>query len=476
MLYHWYELGHAAVKPARVAMDSYRLFFNHPFNPLMYTSLGRTAAAACEVFERTTRRYPKPEFGIHTTTFEEKSVHVSQETVWETPFCRLLHFKRDIAEHKSKDQPRILLVAPMSGHFATLLRGTVETLLPQHEVYITDWIDARSIPPSAGLFDLDSYIDHVISMLRFLNGDVHVFAVCQPSVPVLAAVARMEATNDPKRPQSMILAGGPIDTRINPTAINKVAETRGTEWFRNNVLATVPWPFAGFGRSVYPGFMQLTGFMAMNLNRHVNAHQELFLNLVRGDGDSAEKHRVFYDEYLAVMDLTAEFYMQTIEKVFVQHALPKGEMTHHDQPVDLQAIKRVPMMTIEGEKDDITGLGQCRAAHGLTPNLPVELKMHFEFDGVGHYGIFNGSRFRADIAPRITQFVYMHDARSENIATSTPATSNAGPGANLSTENKVVNFMPPQSQQQIPDEQDTPTQEGATVHNSAFAKRRKRGF
>ncbi len=420
MLYHWYELGQAAVKPARVAADSYRLFFDHPFNPLSYTALGRQAAAACEMFERTTRHYPKPEFDINQTVVDGQTVDVQQHTVWQTPFCRLQHFARDIPNDRAAADPSILLVAPMSGHFATLLRGTVETLLPDHDIYITDWVDARRIPPSQGSFDLDSYIDHVIDMLHFLEGDAHVFAVCQPSVPVLAATARMEANNDPYVPKSIILAGGPVDTRINPTTVNKVATTRGTQWFKDNVLATVPWPHSGFGRMVYPGFMQLTGFMAMNMDRHVSAHQELFVNLVRGDGDSAGKHRTFYDEYLAVMDLTAEYYLQTIESVFVRHELPKGEMLHNGQPVDLTKITRVPLMTIEGEKDDITGLGQCRAALDLATNLASHMKYHHEVTGVGHYGIFNGSRFRSDIAPRIGQFVRTHDPRAEAIA-ATPA-------------------------------------------------------
>ncbi|MCB1503498.1 MAG: polyhydroxyalkanoate depolymerase [Hyphomicrobiaceae bacterium] len=415
MLYHWYEIGHAAVKPARLAANNFKLFFKNPLNPLTHTHVGRQAAAVCEVFERTTRRYEKPEFRIKTTVVDGRTVGVREEAVWKRPFCNLLHFVRDVPRERALKDPRVLLVAPMSGHYATLLRGTVEALLPDHEVYITDWLDVRDVPLAAGRFDLDDYIDYVRDMLRHLDGDVHAFAVCQPSVPVLAAVALMEQESDPCVPHSLTLAGGPVDTRINPTEVNRLAEEKGTQWFRNNVVTTVPWPAIGYGRAVYPGFLQLTGFMTMNLDRHLTAHKDLFLHLVHGDGDSAEKHREFYDEYLAVMDLTAEFYLQTIDTVFVRHALPKGEFVHRGQRLDLASIKRVAIMTIEGEKDDITGVGQCRAVLDLARNVPDEMKLHYECPGVGHYGIFNGSRFRADIAPRIAQFMRSFDPRRGNI-------------------------------------------------------------
>ena len=409
MLYQWYELGHAAVRPARVAADAGRLFFKNPFNPLTHTAVGRHAAAACEVFERTTRRYEKPVFGIANTTVDGQRVAITEEVVWQRPFCRLIRFKRDIEESRNDKDPKIILAAPMSGHFATLLRGTVETLVKHHDVYITDWQDAHDVPALAGSFDLDDYIIYMQDMFRHFEGKVHVFAVCQPSVPVLAAVALMEEDGDPNVPLSMTLAGGPIDTRINPTEVNKLAQSKGTDWFRNNVITTVPWPNPGVGRAVYPGFLQLSGFMTMNLDRHMKAHKEMFYHLVRGDGDSAEKHRDFYDEYLAVMDLTAEFYMQTIDQVFVRHLFAKGEMMHRGRRIDLSAIKRVALMTIEGEKDDITGIGQCAAALGLCSNIPDAMKTHFECPSVGHYGIFNGSRFRSVIAPRISSFVRRHD-------------------------------------------------------------------
>jgi poly(3-hydroxybutyrate) depolymerase len=408
VLYHWYELSRAAFRPARVAADSCRLFLN-PFNPLSHTPVGRSAVAACEVFERATRRYDKPSFGVHHTKVGSASVKVSEQVVWQSPFCRLVHFKRDIDPARAAEHPRLLLVAPMSGHFATLLRGTVETFLPDHEVYITDWQNAREIPLSAGRFDLDDYIDTMIAILGHFGGDVHVFSVCQPSVPVLAATALMETAGSPDVPLSLMLAGGPIDTRISPTIVNTLAQKRGTDWFRRNVITNVPWPCPGHGRMVYPGFLQLSGFMTMNLDRHMQAHKEMFLHLVRGDGDSAEKHREFYDEYLAVMDLTAEFYLQTVDTAFVRHLLPRGLMTYRGQRLDLGAIRRPALMTVEGEKDDITGKGQCRAALDLCTGIPADSKLHFECPKVGHYGIFNGSRFRTEIAPRMAKFMRAHD-------------------------------------------------------------------
>jgi poly(3-hydroxybutyrate) depolymerase len=300
----------------------------------------------------------------------------------------------------------------MSGHYATLLRGTVEAFLPNHDVYITDWLDARMVPLSQGTFDLDDYIDYVVSILHFLGGDTHVIAVCQPSVPVLAAVASMEAAGDPDVPRSMVLMGGPIDTRVNPTGVNKLAEARGTDWFRRHVITKVPFPHPGFMRDVYPGFLQLHGFVSMNLDRHIEAHRKLFYNLVAGDGDSAQKHREFYDEYLAVMDLDAEFYLQTVDTVFVRHALPKGRMTHRGRPVEPEKIKRVALMTVEGEHDDISGVGQTHAAHRLCAGIPDSRKVHWLQPDVGHYGVFNGSRFRSEIAPRIADFVLSNNGPS----------------------------------------------------------------
>jgi poly(3-hydroxybutyrate) depolymerase len=404
-LYWFYEMSHAALNPSRAWADLTRLFFKNPANPLSYTTFGKSVAAACELFERSTRRYGRPEWGISSTVVSGERVPVHLSTIWERPFCKLIHFERTFEHPPKRPQPKLLIVAPMSGHYPSLLRGTVEAFLPNHDVFITDWADARMVPVTDGPFDLDDYIDYLISILRTLGGDTHVVAVCQPSVPVLAAAALMEADEDPCAPVSMILMGGPIDTRINPTAVNMLAEKRGIDWFRTHVITKVPFPNPGFMRDVYPGFLQLNGFVTMNLDRHIEAHKQLFLNLVRGDGDSAQKHKEFYDEYLAVMDLAAEFYLQTVDTVFIRHDLPRGQMTHRGRRVDPAAIKRVALFTIEGEHDDISGIGQTEAAHRLCINIPHDRKAHWLQPDVGHYGVFNGSRFRSEIAPRISDFV-----------------------------------------------------------------------
>jgi poly(3-hydroxybutyrate) depolymerase len=293
----------------------------------------------------------------------------------------------------------------------------VEALLPNADIYISDWIDARMVPVTEGDFDLDDYIDYVIDMLHHLGPDTHVVAVCQPSVPVLAAVAVMEADGDTCAPASMTLMGGPIDTRINPTAVNQLAQDKPLEWFRDNVIMQVPWPQPGVMRNVYPGFLQLSGFMSMNLDRHMIAHKEFYMHLVKNDGDSAEKHRDFYDEYLAVMDLTAEFYLQTVDTVFIKHSLPKGEMMHRGKRIDTTAIRNVALLTVEGENDDISGLGQTKAAQTICTNIPEHMRMHYMQPDVGHYGVFNGSRFRREIAPRIVQFARTH---GKNLKATTP--------------------------------------------------------
>jgi poly(3-hydroxybutyrate) depolymerase len=407
MFYHLYEMSHAAMGPWRAAADATRLFYSNPINPAAHTSWGKQFAAGAELFERLTRRYGKPEFGIKSVFVDGVQAPIEEEIVWRRPFCNLLHFRRVMPRQKTPS-PRLLIVAPMSGHYATLLRGTVAEMAQYADVYITDWADARMVPLSDGSFDLDDYIDYVVAMLHFLGHGVHVMAVCQPSVPVLAAVALMEARGDPLGPATMTLMGGPIDTRQSPTTVNRLAEQRGLDWFRDNVIMSVPFPHPGFMRNVYPGFLQLSGFMGMNLDRHIVAHQDYFAHLVRGDGDSADKHREFYDEYLAVMDLDAPFYLQTVDTVFVRHALPKGEMTHRGQPVDCSKIVSTALMTVEGENDDISGLGQTKAAHQLCRNLPAEKHVHYMQPKVGHYGVFNGSRFRAEIAPRVLDFMRTH--------------------------------------------------------------------
>jgi poly(3-hydroxybutyrate) depolymerase len=419
-LYWLYEWSHAALNPSRALADMTKLYFKNPLNPLAHTTFGKSVAAAAELYERSTRRYAKPEWKIESALVGGERVPVRATSIWERPFCRLLHFERVFDHPLRHPQPKVLIVAPMSGHYATLLRGTVETFLPKHDVYITDWVDARMVPTSEGRFDLDDYIDYVISMFHFLRGDCHVVAVCQPSVPVLAAVARMEEMDDPYVPYSMTLMGGPVDTRSNPTGVNKLAVERGIDWFRSHVIAKVPFPHPGFMRDVYPGFLQLSGFVSMNLDRHVDAHKELFHHLVQGDGDSVKKHQEFYDEYLAVMDLTAEFYLQTVDTVFIRHGLPEGEMTHRGQRVDLAAIRRVALLTIEGEKDDISGVGQTEAAQRLCVNIPADRKAHYLQLGVGHYGVFNGSRFRSEVAPRMADFMLTHNRRF-NPDAATPA-------------------------------------------------------
>jgi poly(3-hydroxybutyrate) depolymerase len=411
MLYHLYELNQAALTPARAAADVYRLLFRNPLNLASHTPLGKSAAAALELFERTTRRYRKPEWGIDEVEIGGRKVPVHEHTVIEKPFCNLIRFERNVSRWRRLTDRKVLVVAPLAGHYSTLLRGTVRDLLPDHDVYVTEWKDARFVPRGDGPFDLDDYIDYVMEFIRYFHGNVHVMGVCQPTVPVLAAVSLMEAEGDPAVPRSMILMAGPIDARESPTAVNCFAESKDLDWFRHNVTTQVPWPYPGMMRLVYPGFLQLSGFMGMNLDRHLKAHRDLFHNLVKGDGDSADKHREFYDEFLAVMDLTAEYYLQTIETVFLEHKLPRGKMEHRGTPVEPAAINRVGLLTVEGEKDDISGLGQTYAAHGLCKNLPSTLKQHHMQEGVGHYGVFNGSRFRAEIVPKIREFIATHQRR-----------------------------------------------------------------
>jgi poly(3-hydroxybutyrate) depolymerase len=413
MNYHAYELAHAMITPMRLAAHGLKMQMQIPFNPLAMTPLGKSIAAAVDVFEGITRRYGKPEWDITSTLVDGISVPIRIDTVLQKPFCHLVHFARDEWLSNGHNNPTVLVVAPMSGHYATLLRGTVEALLPEHNVYITDWIDAREIPVTEGRFDLDDYIDYVIEFIRFLGPRTHVIAVCQPAVPVLAAAALMAGRGDEFQPMSMTLMGGPIDTRRNPTVVNQLAAEKSTDWFEQNVISLVPFPNPGFMRRVYPGFVQLTGFMTMNLERHTKAHLELFDNLVKGDCDSVAQHRSFYEEYLAVMDLSAEFYLQTVETVFQQHALPKKEMMHRGERVDCSKIRYTALLTIEGERDDISGRGQTEAAHDLCTNLAYEDKYHYVQPGVGHYGVFNGRRWRTEIQPRIRDFILSTEFRRD---------------------------------------------------------------
>jgi poly(3-hydroxybutyrate) depolymerase len=403
-LYAWLEVQHAAYGPLRTAIRNAQFLLDAPFNLIGQTPFGRSMSAACELMERATRRYGKPAWNISATVDDGEQSPVEPVVVWRRPFCDLVHFERPM----SRPYPKLLLVAPMSGHHATLLRGTVERLLPDHDVYITDWVDARTVPLSEGRFDLDDYIDYVIAILRHLGGDTHVIAVCQPAVPVLAAVSLMDEDNDPLTPLSMTLMGGPIDPRSNPTAVNRLAQRNGLEWFARHAIHTVPARYPGANRRVYPGFAQLAGFVSLNFDRHVDAHRALFRHLVCGDDESARRHREFYDDYLAVMDMTAEFYLQTVDTVFLKHALAEGTMQHRGRLIRPDCIRHVALLTVEGENDDITGIGQTRAAHRLCSAIPDDCKAHHFQEGVGHYGVFNGSRFRDEIAPRIAQFIRSH--------------------------------------------------------------------
>ena len=401
MLYHLHEMHHAALEPWRFAASANRKLLQTPFNPFSYTQAGRAMAAACEIFEDTTKRRGQPEFALDPIEIEGEPVELIEEVVLERPFVGLKRFRRSVG----RNDPKLLIVAPLSGHFATLLRGTVQKMAEDHEVYITEWRDARDVPLDEGKFDLDDYIDHLIEFLHFLGPDTHVLAVCQPSVPVMAAVAAMNADDDACAPASMTLMGGPIDTRINPTEVNLLAQNKPLEWFEKNAISHVPMMYPGVLRRVYPGFLQLTGFMSMNLDRHIGAHVQLFHHMIEGDGESADQHRGFYDEYLSVMDLPAEYYLQTIKTVFQDHALPCGEMMWRDRLIEPAAIRKTALMTVEGELDDISGLGQTRAAHELCSSLPKRKRLHYEQKAVGHYGVFNGRRWREKIAPRITKFI-----------------------------------------------------------------------
>lgn len=405
MLYQAYELTHAAMAPFRAMSQMTQYATSSIYNPVSYTPLGKSVSAFCNVFNSVTKRYGKPEWGISETERDGQSVPVDIKTVLCTPFCDLINFQKTQSPKQSLSDPKVLLVSPLSGHYATLLRGTVKAMLPEHDVYVTDWRDARSVPLSIGKFDLEDHVDEIINFIQFLGPDVHVIAVCQPSVSVLAAAALMAENNDPCQPKSMTLMGGPIDTRVNPTAVNRHAQTRDLSWFKQNVITRVPFPHLGVMRSVYPGFVQLSGFMTMNLDRHVDAHVDLYNHLVEGDGDSETQHRAFYDEYMAVMDLPAEFFLQTIKTVFMDHALAKGTMTHRGQKVDPSAIKKTALMTVEGEKDDICGVGQTGAAHSLCSNLKSSKKLEFIQPGVGHYGVFNGRRWRNETQPKIAAFI-----------------------------------------------------------------------
>lgn len=405
MKYHTTELARSALMPWRMQSNLLRQMVETPFNPWPESYTKRFIRASCTMFENMTRRYGKPDWEIDSVRMDSVDVPVSEVIADDRTWCDLLHFVRDEEVCGKRDDPKVLLVAPMSGHYATLLRGTVKAMLPEHDVYITDWRDARDVPAALGAFTLDDFVTEIIECVRHMGEDVHVIAVCQPAVAALAATAVMAAEDDDCAPASLTLMGGPLDTRRSPTAVNKFAESKSIDWFRRNVIEFVPWPNAGAMRRVYPGFIQLTGFVHMNLNRHIDAHKSVFNDLIKGDCDSVEQHNKFYDEYLAVMDLPAEFYLETVEKVFLEHALPKGEFTYQGELIDLTAIRKTALMTVEGERDDICGLGQTEAAQEMCPNVLDENRWHYMQPGVGHYGVFNGTRWRTEIQPRIREMI-----------------------------------------------------------------------
>jgi poly(3-hydroxybutyrate) depolymerase len=405
MLYQLYELQHAAFAPLRLVAKAGAEFWLHESNPWATTHLGKQAKASLHLFERLTRRYHKQTFDISHINTADGQIEIEERVVLKKPFCRLVHFaKKDF----DTPQKKLLIVAPMSGHHATLLTSTVEGMLPEHDVYLTDWLDARDVPVEAGAFDLDDYTDYLIEMLHMFGERAVIMAVCQPSVPVLAAVSLMAKHKDPLVPKAMILMGGPVDTRCNPTAVNKLAQEKGLTWFRNNVLNTVPPPHAGYGRKVYPGFLQIAGFLGMNANRHISAHRDLYWHQVDGDEHSARKIEEFYDEYLSVMDLTAEFYMQTLERVFINQDLAYGTYHHRGELISLGDITDTALLTVEGERDDITGEGQTRAAHKLCSGIPEDRQQDHLQKDVGHYGVFSGSRYLRDVAPLINAFTAKH--------------------------------------------------------------------
>ena len=410
MLYDAYEVQRSLLAGASKLAGMGAGWLNNPANPFSYNSMSPLVAAGLDVFAHASAPRGKPEFGISETKVGRRTVAVHEEVVLRKPFGQLKHFVRDGA---GEDDPKLLIVAPMSGHYATLLRGTVERMLPGHDVYITDWRDAKLVPLSEGTFDLDDYVDYLIEFIDAIGEEhlqrPHVLAVCQPAVPAYAATALMNASKSRWRPKSLTMMGGPIDTREAPTAVNTLATERPMSWFQNNAIATIPMIYPGAGRKVYPGFLQLAGFMTMNLGSHLVSHWEMFKHLVEGDEESADATGDFYAEYRSVCDMTAEFYLQTVDVVFQRHALPKGEYMHRGRLVDPAAIRDTALLAIEGERDDISGIGQTRAALDISTALPAAKKKYHMAKDVGHYGIFNGRKWREQIAPVVEKFITQHD-------------------------------------------------------------------
>ncbi len=405
MLYSAYEMQRTWLAGASAWATVSAELLDHPANPFGYLGGGTVLSSALEVFAHASAPRGKPAFGLDHTVIAGETIVVTEEIVLQKPFGQLKHFVRDGIE----GQPKLLIVAPMSGHFATLLRGTVERMLPGHDVYITDWRDAKAVPLADGHFDLEDYVDYLIAFLEEIGPGAHMLAVCQPSVPCYAAAAIMSAGKHPCRPRTLTMMGGPVDTRAAPTAVNTLATERPHSWFKNNVIVTVPPLYRGGGRKVYPGFLQLSGFMSMNLGNHMTSHWEMFKHLVAGDDESADATKDFYEEYRSVCDMTAEFYLQTIDVVFQNHKLPKGEMMYRGMKVDPGAITDIGILAVEGERDDISGLGQTRAALDIAVNLPDKMKRYYMAEGAGHYGIFNGSKWRENIAPVVEKWIASHN-------------------------------------------------------------------
>ncbi len=363
----------------------------------------RQMAAACEVMRLAEVTHRRPDWGIRSVRGQGRDWEVTEEEVQHAPFGTLRRFVKTGAP----PQPRVLIVAPMSGHFATLLRDTVRTVLQDHDVYITDWLNARDVPLSEGRFGLDEYIEHVMQFLAAIGPGTHLMAICQPCVAALAATALMSEDEHPATPASLTLMAGPIDCRVEPTAVNKLAMTKPIEWFEKNLISRVPWRFAGGGRRVYPGFVQLSAFMSMNKERHVNAFRDYYVALVEQEHDKAEATRTFYEEYMAVADLPAEFYLETVQRVFQTYDLPRGELMFRDRRVDPSAIRRTALVTIEGERDDICAVGQTLAAQDLCSKLRPYLRTHYVQPGVGHYGVFSGRRWQNQIYPLVRDVIHV---------------------------------------------------------------------
>jgi len=401
MLYDAYEMQRSMMTGASAMAGAGAAWWQNPANPFSYMGGGQIVGSALEVFAHAAAPRGKPDFGLATTTVDGRDVAVREEIVVRKPFGQLKRFVREGVE----GGPKLLIVAPMSGHYATLLRGTVERMLQSADVYVTDWRDAKLVPLADGSFDLDDYVDYLVEFLEAMGPGSHMLAVCQPSVPAYATAALMSAQAHPCRPRTLTMMGGPVDTREAPTAVNTLATERPFAWFQQNVIATVPSAYPGGGRRVYPGFLQLAGFMSMNLGNHMTSHWEMFKHLVRGDGESADVTKDFYEEYRSVCDMTAEFYLQTIDVVFQRHALPKGEYIHRGERIDPAAIVDIALLAIEGERDDISGLGQTKAALTLATALPETKKRYLMAEGVGHYGIFNGSKWRDRIAPVVEEWM-----------------------------------------------------------------------